>query len=671
MDKFLLGKKILCQLLVMIFIISSCLSSDIPTSNYASQVGEGTNCPIGSQCAGGEANTTIGNGTTLPPKVEIRHLIEPNLSTDLTYSTGTGQAAAGSYVRKLTIPKNFAGRLYLAGINIGSLSSRHVKVRFKFGLNKEIVTIPATVSQAPGITPQTPISVLVMDLRSEPFRNIRLPYDLFDYNDYDLDSSGSFATGVEPTQDNRNTGLYCRGLRIEDDSTFEGVGACDGVQTTGTAEECLYAYAKILDQGLVKVSGGIRVPLAPSFPQIKSVTGSNYFQDEMSEKLLKPLSDTIPTTSQNTIGQIKISDAAFPLNSSNSVSVVFNPATIWDPISILGSDYFYRGPYRLVNRVNWQFSFPYDKIHGKNRLFREQSWVSYPDYSSDPLPDDSTTSPEQNRLYYNSYLFPLATKLDLVTNVTHLASNEVDGVRTEQNLSAPGKTLWMDGSNARAQSRNYDLEHTGSCNVSATLEIIAKDDSNNDFVIAISKDVKIQLVRPTQYKTDTGNEVLYNNFKSCTASSGCSSSECCYNNRCWDQTLVSQCMDSASTQGNKIIGENCSTDLECSSLCCNRTSGLCAPHNTLLAPAVLCSKPIGDSCIAKEWCQKTTIVKCFVIKTGTDTLGNTTCRRQCYNVEQFGDCKGGVCVSPPQDTIIPFDPNDPNACNNAVPAPNF
>jgi hypothetical protein len=671
MDKFLLGKKILSQLLVMIFIISGCLSSDIPTSNYASQVGGGSNCPIGSQCAGGESTTTIGAGTSLPPRVEIRHLIEPNLSTDNTYSTGTGQTAGGSYVRKLTIPKNFAGRLYLAGINIGSLSSRHVKVRFKFGVNREIVTIPATVAQAPGITPQTPISVLVMDLRSEPFRNIRLPYDLFDYNEYDLDSNGFFAAGVEPTQDNRDTGLYCRGLRIEDDSTFEGVGACDGVQTTGTAEECLYAYAKVLDQGLVKVSGGIKVPLAPSFPQIKSVTGSNYFQDSMADKLLKPLPDSIPTSAPNTIGQIRFSDAAFPVNSSNSVSIIFNPATIWDPVSILGSDYFYRGPYRLVNRANWQFAFPFNKIHGRNRLFKENSWVYYSDYSSDPLPDDSSTNPQQNRLYYNSYMFPLATKLDLVTNVSHMASNEVDGVRTEQNLSASGKTLWMDGSNARAQSKNYDLEHMGSCNVSATVEIIAKDDSNNDFVIALSKDVKLQLVRPTQYKTDSGNEVLYTNFKSCTASTGCSSSECCYNNRCWDQTLVSQCMDSSSTQGNKIIGETCSTDLECSSLCCNRTSGLCAPHNTLLAPAVLCSKPIGDSCIAKEWCQKTTIVKCYVIKTGTDSLGNTTCRQQCYNVEQFGDCKNGICVSPPQDTIVPFDPNDPNACNNAVPAPNF
>lgn len=685
MDKCIFGKKILAQLLVMIFVITGCLSSDIPTSMKSSQIGSPA-CPTGQNCAGGETGSSFGGGTSLPPKIEIRHLIEPNLSTDNTYSTGTGQSAGGSYVRKLTLPKNFAGRMYLAGINIGSLASRHVRVRFKFGVNREVVTIPATVSQAPGITPQTEISVLVMDLRSEPFRNIRLPYDLFDYNEYDMDSDGTFANGVAPTQDNRNTGLYCRGLRVEDDPTFQGVGACDGAQTTGTAEECLYAYAKVLDQGLVKVSGGIKVPITPSFPQIKSVTGSHYFMDFMNQKLLKPLADTIPNTG-NILDPVRFSDLASPVGSSDSTALIFRdtaassgpPAvaakSIWDSWTILGSEYFYRGPYRLVNRANWQFNFPYDQIHGKNRLFRQNSWVVYPRYLSDPLADDyqssSGATPEQYRLYYNSYLFPLATKLDLSANVTHLASNDADGVRTEQNLSVAGKTMWMDGANARAQSRNYDLEHIGSCNVSATIEIIAKDSNNVDFIVAESKDVKIQLVRPTQYTTDSGNEVLYTNFKSCTSNAGCGSSECCFNNRCWDETLVSQCFDSTSTQGNKIIGESCTTDLECSSLCCNRTSGQCAPHNTIVSPSVLCSKPIGDYCIAKEWCQKTTVVKCYVVRTGTDTQGNTTCRQQCYNVQEHGDCKNGICVPPPQNPIPTFDPNDPSACDNAVPAPNF
>lgn len=681
MDNWIFGKKILTQLLVMIFIITSCMPADMPSRMRTAQLPEGNAvCPSGSNCSAGEIDTTIGGGTSLPPKVEIRHLIEPNLSTDPSYSTGTGQAGGGSYVRKLTIPKNFAGRLYLAGINIGSLSNRIVKVRFKFGMNREIVTIPATVAQAPGITPQTQISVLVMDLRSEPFRNVRLPYDLFDYNEYNLDADGTFAAGVEPTQDNRNSGLYCRGLRVEDDPTFQGVGACDGAQTTGSEEECLYAYAKVLDQGLIKNSGSVKVPITPSSPQVKSTIGGSYFMDYMSQKLLKPLSDTIPTSSANVIGSIKFSDTAVPAGTTDSIALEFKTTTtpaksIWDAFSILGSNYYYRGPYRLVNRPNWQFQYSYDQLHGKNRLFRKNSWVLYPNYMTDPLPDDyqltSSNLPEQYRLYYNSYLFPLATKIDLGANVPHLASNDADGVRTEQNLSVAGKTMWMDGANARAQSRNYDLEHVGSCNVAASIEIIAKDDNNVDYVIALSKDVKIQLVRPTQYRTDTGNEVLYTNFKSCSTNAGCGGNECCFNNRCWDQSLVSQCFDSSSTQGNRIIGESCTTDLECSSLCCNRTTGQCAPHNTITTPAVLCSKPIGDYCIAKEWCQKTTVVKCYVVKTGTDSLGNTTCRQQCYNVQEFGDCRNGICVPPLQESIPTFDPNDPNACDNAVPAPNF
>jgi hypothetical protein len=655
MEKFVFAKKMLSQLLVMLFITTGCMPSDIPSSRMANQVSDGgVNCPLGNNCAGA-SDPNLGNGTSLPPKVEIRHLIEPNLSSDPNYSTGTGQGGGGSYVRKLTLPKNFAGRLYVAGINIGSLSSRHVKVRFKFGVNREVVTIPATVAQAPGITPQTQINVLVMDLRSEPFRNVRLPYDLFDYNEYDLNPDGTFADGVEPTQENRDTGLYCRGLRVEDDPTFQGVGACDA-----PGEDCLYAYAKVLDQGLVKVSGGIQVPIMPSFPQIKSITGPNYFQDYMSQKLLKPLPDTIEP------GNFRFSDPTVPANSSISVGVTFNG---WGPQNFLGSDYYYRGPYRLVNSFDWQFKF--FELDGEKKLFRANSWVAYDPAIGGPLPDDSQSNPSQYRLYYNSYLFPLATKLDLTANVTHLSSNAPDGIRSEDNLPVAGKTRWMDGSNARAQNRNYDLEHIGSCNVSATMEIIAKDDNNVDYVVSVAKDVKLQLVRPSQYRTDTGNEVLYTNFKSCSSNAGCGGSECCFNNRCWDETLVSQCFDSTSTQGNRIIGESCATDLECSSLCCNRTSGQCAPHNTITSPPVLCSKPIGDFCIAKEWCQKTVVVKCLVVRTGTDPQGNTTCRQHCYNTEEFGDCKNGSCIPPVQDPIPAFNPNEPGICDNAVPAPNF
>ena len=674
MEKVSFGKNILAQILVMSFILSGCLPSDVPRSQNLNVNSGSTTCPAGQTCASGTATNT--SSATSLPKVEIRHLIEPNLSTDTTYSTGTGLSGGGSYVRKLTIPKNFAGRLYLAGINFGTLASTIVRVRFKFGVARDPITIPATVAQAPGITPQTAISVLVMDLRSVPFRDVRLPYDLFDYNDYATNADGSFATGVEPVQNNRDTGLYCRGLRVEDDPTFQGVGKCDGAeQTPGLPdEECLYAYAKVLDQGLVKNSNGVKVPLTPSFPQVKSTGGSNYYQDTMYQKLKKPLPDA-----KISGGQVQFSDAAVPVGSSDSFSVIFGSTLgLWSALTVNSDTYYYRGPYRLVNRPNWEFAYPFSSIGGKKRLFRENSYVAYPLVNSDPLPDDyplpvllTDPAPEQDKIWFNSYLFPLATKLDLAAGVSHLSSSTPDGVKSEQTLATSGKTEWMDGANARAQSRNSDLEHVGSCNVAATIEIIAKDTNGVDYVIANSKDVKLQLVRASQYRTDTGNEVLYTNFKTCTSNAGCGSSECCFNNRCWDSTLVSQCIDSTTGQGNKNIGESCTTDLECTSLCCNRTNGQCAPHNTITTPAVLCSKPIGDYCIAKEWCQKSTVVKCLVVKTGTDTQGNTTCRQQCYYQQQFGDCKNGVCVPPVQETIPTFDPNDPDACADAVPPPNF
>lgn len=670
MEKMNFGKKILSQLLVMI-ILTGCVASEMGRVQNSNLTPGGTGGSLNTSGAGGGDTGGLGGGSSLAPTVEIRHLIEPNLSYDPNYNSGTGYGGGGSYVRKLTLPKNFAGRLYLGGINIGTLANRHVKVRFKFGVGMESVEIPATVTQAPGITPQTAISVLVMDLRSQPFRNIRLFYDLFDYNEYNFDG------GDTPTQDNRNSGLYCRGLRLEHDPTFQGVGACDGIESGSgqPEEECLYAYAKVSDQGLVQVSGSVKVPLTPSLSQTRSDFGGSYFKDFLSAGLRKPLLDTMPTSAANVAGNYTFSLLADAANPTDAQKIVFENTSvapiksIWDPQLILGTYYYYRGPYRLVDKTNWQFGFA--NLDGEKKLFRENSWVDYPRFAFDPLADDDENNPTQDKIYYNSYLFPLATQLNLQANVPHLASSTVTGVRTEQSLGAAGKTLWMDGSNARAQSVNSALEHIGSCNVSATIEIRAYDDNNNLYTVALANDVKLQLVRPTTVKTDNGDEVLYSNYKTCSSNASCGGSECCFNNRCWDETLVSQCFDSSSTQGNRNIGEACTSDLQCSSLCCNRTSGQCAPHNTLGSPAVLCSKPIGDSCIAKEWCQKSPVTKCLIVKTGTDASGNVTCRQQCYTTQEYGDCKNGTCTPPVQEPIPSFDPNAPGACDNAVPAPSF
>lgn len=652
-----LGKKTISMLLAMSFIATSCMPGDVASTrqgfNAATPEGESTS---GSGAGNTTSGTTGGAGTTtINPTVEIRHLIEPNLSNDPNYSSGTGYAGGGSYVRKLTLPKNFAGKLYLAGINISTLANRHVKVRFKFGVNSEPITITGVVATAPGITPQTNIHVLVLDLRSEPFRTVRLPYDLYDYNDYSV-------PGSTPTQNNRDSGLFCRGLQVTDDPTFTGVGQCDGLQA---GEECLYSYAKVVDQGLIKkvvttTTSGTTTTLVPvtlSLPQVRSVSGTSYYQDYMAKSLIKPLAD-------NTLGPFKFSEPAPSTTISDSILLDFkktlSPITLDFAAKTINSEvYYYRGPYRLVDSVNWHFQIS-DPV-GPNKLFRN----SRPYVSPTPA-DPLAPTPEKSAVFFGSYMFPLATKISLSAGVPHLSSEIWSDPRVENTLPIAGQTAWMDGSNARVQSKNNDLEHIGSCNVSATIEIIAKDDNLNEYIVALSNEVKLQLVRPTVYYTDTGTDVLYTNFKTCSSNSSCGGNECCFNNRCWDQSLVSQCFDSSNTQGNLPVGDSCLTDLDCTSLCCNRSSGLCSPHNTLLSPAVSCSKPIGDFCIAKEWCSKSPVVKCLVVKTGTDT-----CRQQCYTTEEYGDCKAGTCTAPVQPPITTFDPNAPDACANAVPAPNF
>ncbi len=664
------GKKILGQCLVLVMALSSCVGSNVASTRSGAQLSNdvttsGSGSGVSSGATDGTGNT-VGTGTTLPPTVEIRHLIEPNLTTDTTYSTGTGLAGGGSYVRKLTLPKNYGGRLYIAGINISTLNSSFIKVRFKFGVGRQVIAdIPATIAKAPGITPSTSINVLVLDLRSQPFNSVRLPYDLFDYNEYDTDGNGiDFDNGETAGQDNRDSNLYCRGLQVADDPTFQGVGACDGLQTNSDqpAEECLYSYAKVSDQGLVKVSNSVLVPITPSLPQYKSVTGSSYFQDYPYQIVKKPLSDTIPLSAVNTVGTIKVSEAS---STYGSTAVNFiNPASIWSPMVISGSNYYYRGPYRLMNMSDWQFKF--SDLDGKGRLFRKNSWVDYPNYLTMPLSDDNAAAPVQTKLYYNTYMFPIATKINLGANVAHLSSSSVVGARSENTLGTTGKTLWMDGANARAQSRDAELNHIGSCTVSSSIDIIARDKNGIDYVVASTTDVKLQLVRPTQYSTSSTDDVLYNNFKTCTANESCGGTACCFNSRCWDENLVSQCIDPSFNQGNLNVGASCTTDLQCTSFCCNKTSGLCAPHNTNLTTPVLCSKQIGDSCIAKEFCAKSAVTNYLIVKNGTDASGNQLCRLQTYVSMENGDCKNGSCVPPVQPTApATID------CSKAVTAPSF
>jgi hypothetical protein len=81
-----------------------------------------------------------------------------------------------------------------------------------------------------------------------------------------------------------------------------------------------------------------------------------------------------------------------------------------------------------------------------------------------------------------------------------------------------------------------------------------------------------------------------------------------------------------------------------------------------------------DLCYSHGTCQTTTQIgtKCYITKTGTDALGNTTCALRCLTVhlgqycekinsEVFGYCKQERVPASPA-----FDPQDPNRCDNAI-----
>jgi hypothetical protein len=622
----------------MMFSLTSC--TDVASSRAkttADQIVDGGEFGQGGNSGGG--NSAIGDQEAIDnaevietATVEIRHLIEPKL-TD-----GNG---GGTYEKKLTLPKNYNGLLYLAGINISSLASKNVKVRFNFGLDSSPITIDATVSTAAGLTPQTDVQVLILDLKSKPFNDIQLIYDLFDYNDYDFTGDGSLKPN-EPVQSNRNKKLYCRGLKLQDDPSFTGnlTSGC-----TSSTDVCKYSYAKVIDQGLVSVIGGVDAPITPNEAEVQSGT-TTYYEDSDAIKL----SRCLPNNPSIGGFSYKFDDVVASFSGLTLTSNTIN-----------GNTYQYKGPYRLTSTNSWEINPDASNItnamFGVYGLFGSKQNLIGNGLANDPY-------------MYNSKLFPLATKFDLLKDTEYLGAATPDGGKGITFMTANGESQWMDGCNARATTVDTITgENVGSCNVTSRVEIIAIDDDGNETPIS-SKEVKLQLVKPSTINS-TGDDVLLSSFQSCSSSNQCGSDECCINKRCWDKSIVSQCVEDMPTYGLLNPGASCSSDYECSSLCCSQTTGRCAVHDTLQDPPVLCSKGSGQKCIAKEWCAKQPVTRCFIIKTGFDPQGGQTCALRCYTFEEFGDCANGICKPPPAPVMPTFNPNDPNRCAAACDPPDF
>jgi hypothetical protein len=576
-------------------IISVFVSSCLPTQNVSSKrtaIANSTNSNTGtgqnSNGTGAVANTNSTNTTSISSqKIELSHLVDP---------------FTGTYKKKITIPKNYKGYLYIAGLNLSALSSKIIKVRLNFGVDRQTIALGATLARAPGITPKTDIQVLVLDLNTRPFQDMRLPYDLYDYNDYNNDST------LEPVTDPSDGGLYCRGTRLEDDPTY--IVSSSSSSCASTADKCLYSYAKIADAAFYNSSD---LTTTPTKPQIWDYATTFDFS--------------------------LIPGMCFP----DAISTYTDYISALVPTS--SSTYIYKGPYRPINQSSWNISSAAifgsattgDVISGFKTtytgLFEPSVFASA---------TDKTT-------WYKSLLFPRAGRLDLAANVNYFGSSSKFGERGKLTSDPTGTSQYVDGCNIRALNYNSATnEGIGSCNVLGNLEIYYMN-GTSEVNITTTNSLKIQLTRASITNSE-GKQVLSSSFKTCDSSNACGAEECCYNSRCWSKDLVSQCVDTLSSTGNREIGTACSSDYQCASLCCNTSTGSCAPHNTNGTNPILCAKSAGQSCVSTEFCAQEYVPVCKLYKNGYNLDGTVKCDIRCPTVATYGTCFGGACVAPKGST---------------------
>lgn len=594
----ILFRKLSLSLMVTSLLLVSCVENSGVRGKTSRS---GTSLTGGSSNSNGTGSlpngSGLGTGEDLQTmKVELSHLVDP---------------FDGTYKKKLTIPKNFKGNLYLAGINVAALQDKLVKVRFNFGVDRQSVVLGATIARAPGIIPQTDIQVLVVDMNSKPFSKMSLNYDLYDYNDY------SDATKA-PVTDSRDGGLYCRGLQLEDDPTFNN-GSTTTSSCSAAGAKCLYGYAKITDSTMYNATTGLSN--ISTRPQVWSGAGAT----------------RNPTLSTS------ISSMCLPDNGSHvAFNDLFEQALTGLNYNDLILGMRYRGPYRAINTDQWRIQG--DAIFGEKGLYI-----------------DKINSVEKY-IGYSSLLFPRAGKLKLNQDVLYLGSADRFGDRETSVTPSTGTTAYVDGCNLRVM--NYDpvtAEGMGSCNVNASIEVFYEK-NGAEVNITTDRSIKLQLVRASVTNFE-GKEVLSSAFKRCESSSTCGSDECCFNQRCWSKELVTQCVDQVPVIGNQEVGANCSSDYECSTLCCNQATGSCAPHNPNGTVPVSCSKTAGQRCVAKEFCKPEYVATCKIVKNGFNQDGTVACTLRCPAVETYGECKGGYCVPPAVPAVPTFDPKD---CSQAV-----
>lgn len=596
--------KLTYTLVLVSLVLTSCVENS-GVKGKTAKSGSSLSSGSGSSGSGSSAiptDTTSTDTALQSLKVELSHLVDP---------------FEGTYKKKVSIPKNYKGNLYIAGLNVSALSSKLIKVRFNFGVDSQSVVLNATVARAPGIIPQTDIQVLVVDMNSRPFSKMVLGYDLYDYNDYDSDTSKA------PVQDPMDSGLYCRGLKLEDDPTFDNTTATNSTCSLAT-DKCLYAYAKVADSAMYNATTGLTI--TPTRPQIWTLSSGTRTPTVANSALTMCLPDSPDILGLNSLFDLNLVGAN------------------WND-SLLGANY--RGPYRAINASGWKIQQSAIFNTNKKGLF-ESSFSTNDTYTG-----------------FKSLMFPRAGTVSLNQDVRYLGSSDRFGARSTLVADSTGTSKYVDGCNLRVMNYNVaTAESISSCNVNGSIEIFYYNSAGAEVNITTDRTIKLQLLRASLTNSE-GKEVLASAFKRCESSSTCGSDECCYNSRCWSKELVTQCVDQTPVIGNQPIGDNCSSDYECSSLCCNSSTGSCAPHTTTGTNPVLCNKSAGQTCVAKQFCKPEYVATCKIVKTGTDANGKVTCTLRCPAVETYGECTAGYCVPPAVPAIPTFDPSNPD-CSTAV-----
>lgn len=644
MDKDVLYNtlKKLTAIVTLMAMVSACVPGGKARSKRSNSSQSTNGSGSGSGKGAGTSDGSInGSGlTTVEGKVDLKHIVDP---------------FTGTYKTKVTIPKNYKGKLYISGLNVTSLNSKIVKVRFRFGREYEEIVIPATIGRASGITPSTDVELLILDLEDQPFQDMRLLYDLYDYNDYDTNDNGvefeSTDSVQKPTNDVRDSGLFCRGLYLEDDPTFTISSTNDACDAAG--EQCLYSYARILDAGLSYMNGATETSINPSEPQV-DMESTGYANQSQAQLLKKCLPDVDHLTSIQNVLQTTISA------SSSSKAAYGDQA--------FGGTYIYRGPYRTVSRSYWEIKsgalFSDMSVAGTNPSGLFQAVLNN-------APTATSSDPNiQAEAGIKSFLFPRSGSMSLQANIEYIGftdtTAQLTASRTIRQLVSSGDTVNMDGCNLRVST--YDSarnESISSCNVTATIDVIFTNSDGNAEVITSSTDLKLQLTRASETNFE-GNEVRYSALNKCSNSNACGANECCFNERCWSKDLVSQCMEDSNQDSNLAVGVNCSSDYQCQSLCCSKSTGSCAVHNPSLS--AYCNKSPGQECVAQEFCREEMVQTCYKVKTGVNSNGETTCALRCYYVPTYGSCVNGVCVAPDTPAVPAFDPANPQ-CSDAIDPP--